>query len=408
MNTWRSFFEKLRRRMHEYSLLAFLRDLQELALRCGLYNLSLLLDWWCLVLVKWGEMPAVASAPVGQTASTERHGAVAFSPTEDSLAYAVGRRVRLLSLLNRSFLYYEGHRDLVTSIAWSPDGRYLASASLDGTVQVWEAASARPCFPSLQHQCPVRVVAWSPDGARLASAGADGSLRIWNASEGDQPRVASVGYEGALTTLAWSPDGSCLLSGGADGMVCLWDPENVSAIDRWSAHERLVSAVAWCPDPDRLLFATAGHDGIVKVWSAEWRSCLFVYMGHTRAAGSPGPTGVVAVAWTLNGRRIISADLGETVQEWTPVLDERQALVTISVPVASLAFRRAETRVDGLDVRTLQEGLDEIVTEIAVVGDGWVYVGPSPADPRAMFGDISGGRLQPLYAADGRRAERGN
>jgi WD40 repeat protein len=408
MNKWRRFLEKFHRRMIEQGLLAFFLALRELALLCGLLYLYLLLDWLCRALEEWIDPQPGASAPAGSPAPSDHIGAVAFSPAVAYLAHAAGPQVRVLSLLTLSASTYEGHRDLVTSLSWSPDGTRLASGSLDGTVQVREFATGRLLFSYTRHRAPVRAVAWSPDGARLASAGADGSLHIWNASHGGVSVEAALGALGELTSLAWSPDGSCLLSGGVDGIVCLWDPETGNAMDRYSAHERAVSVVAWCPDADRLLFASAGSDGYVKVWSAERRDCLFVYLGHTRPAGSPGPTGVVACAWTFDGRRIISADLCETVQEWTPPLDDGQALVVISVPVAAFTHSRSAASVHCLDVGTLRQGQDEILTQLAVAGDGWMFIGPSPADPLSMFEDTSGGRLQPLFAMDVRHIERGS
>lgn len=405
--TWRGFFGKLHRRIIEYGLLAFLLALRDLAQFCGLLHLSLLADWLCHALEEWMAPHPAVSGPANPPDSTEGIWAVAFSPAASYLALGAGRQVRILNLLTLSTSTYAGHRDLVTSLTWSPDGRLIASASLDGTVQVWEVASGGLLLTYTRHQCAVLAVAWSPDGTRLASAGADGSLHIWNGSDGGGSVVASMGPLGAVTTLSWSPDGTCLLSGGMDGLVILWDPEMGTALDRYEAHASEVSTVSWCPDAERFLFATAGLDGYVRVWSAERQTCLFVYLGHTRAAGSPTPAGVAACAWTPDGRRIISADLCRTVQEWTPPLDDGQALVVITVPIAAFTLTRNAAPVNALDVRALCWTGDEVVTQMAVAGDDWMYIAPSPADPRAMFEDTCGGRLQPLYTMDVRSRDGG-
>lgn len=236
----RRFIGKLYRRMIEYGLLAVCLALRDLALLCGLHYLSLLLDRVCCVLEEWRRRAAGAG---DADDPSERIGVVAFAPAVAFLAYATGRQVRVLNLLTLSDSTYTGHRDLVTSLSWSPDGARLASASSDGTVQIWEFERGRLRFAYARQQCSVRAVAWSPDGTRLASSGADGSLHIWNASDGGGSVVASLGALGAVTTLSWSPDGTCLLSGGVDGMVYLWDPETGAALDRYSAHERTVSTV---------------------------------------------------------------------------------------------------------------------------------------------------------------------
>src|SRR5205823_3240585 len=136
MNTWRSFFEKLHRRMIEYGLMACLQALRELAQLCGQLYLYLLLDWLCRVLEEWIAKPPDEIPTASQPASPGHIGTVAFSPEVAYLAHGAGRQVRVLSLRTLSATTYEGHRDLVTSLSWSPDGERLASGSLDGTVQI--------------------------------------------------------------------------------------------------------------------------------------------------------------------------------------------------------------------------------------------------------------------------------
>ncbi len=408
MKAWRGFFGKLHRRVLEYGLLALFLALRDLALLCGLLYLWLLADWLCHALEEWMAPHPLAAGSACLTPLPALIRAVAFSPAEAYLAFGEGRQVRVLNLRTLSTSTYAEHRDLVSSLAWSPDGTRLASASADGTVQVWSVAPGGLLFTYTRHRCAVRVVAWSPDGTRLATAGVDGSLHIWDVPGGGGSVVAKLPQLGAVTTLSWSPDGSCLLSGGRDGRVILWDPETGAALDRYAAHAREVSTVSWCPDAGRLLFATAGYDGYVKVWSAERQACLFAYLGHTRAGGLPGSAGVVACAWTPDGRRIISADLAETVQEWTPPLAAGQALVVITVPIAAFTLTRNAAEVSALDVRALCWTGDEVVTQMAVAGGDWMYLAPSPADPRAMLEDPCGGRLQPLYTTDVRSRDGGS
>src|SRR6266487_2139886 len=110
---------------------------------------------------------------------------------------------------------YYGHRNAISAIAWSPDGKYLASASFDKTVQVWEAATGKQLLTYRGHADTVTAVAWSPDGSLLASASYDKTVQVWKSLTG-QPVLTYHGHSNWVTAVVWSPDGKVLASAGLD------------------------------------------------------------------------------------------------------------------------------------------------------------------------------------------------
>ncbi len=171
---------------------------------------------------------------------------------------------------NMLFACY-GHSSRVTSLAWSPNGKWLASASYDKTVQVWDATNGKQLLTYKEHKGHVNALVWSPDSKYLASASDDGTAQVWNALSGT-PLVIYSGHNGPVNALSWSPVLSAygnslpshIASAGTDKTVHVWDSAQGTDQYVFRSHTDAVYAVVWSPDGRRI--ASAGEDHFVFVW----------------------------------------------------------------------------------------------------------------------------------------------
>jgi WD40 repeat protein len=203
---------------------------------------------------------------------------------------------------------YRGHSGGLESVAWSPDGKRIASGSGDGTVQVWDAVDGGNGFTYKGHSGWVRSVAWSPDGKRIASGSGDGTVQVWDAVDGGNG-FTYKGHFGVLESVAWSPDGKRIASGSGDKTVQVWDAVDGGNSFTYEGHSSWVNAVAWSPDGKRI--ASGSSDRTVQVWDAVDGGNGFTYKGHS--------DWVLAVAWSPDGKRIASGSSDRMVQIWDAV-----------------------------------------------------------------------------------------
>jgi WD40 repeat protein len=160
---------------------------------------------------------------------------VAFSPDGKHLATAgEDRTVRLWDVTTgETIRTIKGHTNWVLGVAFSPDGRHLASASKDNFVKVWDAASGQEILTFQGHTGWVMGVAFNPDGRRLASAG-DATVRLWDTDTGQN--ILTLKHTGPAFNVAFSPDGRRLASATQDSTVKVWDATEVTP-ERRIEHE---------------------------------------------------------------------------------------------------------------------------------------------------------------------------
>jgi WD40 repeat protein len=183
------------------------------------------------------------------------------------------QEVNVLSLQETTITTYRGHTAPVNAVSWSPGDRHemtyyrsqIASASDDGTVQIWDAMHGRKVSTYRGHSCGVSAFAWSPDGQWLASAGMDGTVQVWVT---DSMRKVSTytRHSDKVTALAWSPDGARIASASFDRTVQIWDATTGENAVTYPGHSSWVYAVAWAQSGQHI--ASASSDKTVQVWPA--------------------------------------------------------------------------------------------------------------------------------------------
>jgi len=208
------------------------------------------------------------------------------------------------SPVKSTILTYSEHTREVRSIAWSPNGHYIASGGDDRTVQVWEADSGKQILTHRGHSDWVLGIAWSPDGRYIASGGIDQTVQVWGANSGKK-LFTYIGHPGEVRSIAWSPDSQNIASGGDDRTVQVWDASTGRKLITCASKDKVLD-VAWSPNGKLIAFAS--NDGTVSVCEAATGIEIFVYQGHSNR--------VNAVIWSPNSERIASASNDTTVQLW--------------------------------------------------------------------------------------------
>ncbi len=203
-----------------------------------------------------------------------------------------------------------GYFTQIKVLAWSPDGQYLAATGNKGkgefsSYYVWNVSDGSVFSGYEAGSTPLNGLAWSPDGKYIALACADGTVLVVNAQRGITSAIP-IQQSQSMTAIAWSPDGHYLAVGSSDGTVHVLDGASLKPVYTYT-DTQAITALAWSPDSKRIASADAGNK--VVAWDATTGGNLFSYTGNK--------AGVNALAWSPDGQYLAAGDANATALVWS-------------------------------------------------------------------------------------------
>jgi WD40 repeat protein len=189
-----------------------------------------------------------------------------------------------------------GHTADINSVALSPDGRFVVTASADGTARVWDAATGASRGELRGHTGSVNSAAFSPDGKLIVTAGSDATVRLWDAGGLAFVRMIGGTFPKPVSSAEYSPDGRWIVvASGEAAWVC--DPNRGELVRKLEGHTGAVNSASF--SPDSRLIVTASADNTARVWNAQTGESIATLLDHK------GP--VLNAMFSWDGRSVFTA-----------------------------------------------------------------------------------------------------
>lgn len=247
-------------------------------------------------------LPEGARGPVGRGSINS----IQFSPNGKLLAVASTTSIWIYDVDNSKVLFrLVGHVQTVSSLAFSPNSKTLASGSWDRTVRLWDTKTGAHLRTLTGHTGRVHTVAFSPNGRTLASSGADKIVRLWDPRKGTHKQDL-VGHTAEVYSVAFSPDDKTLASGGWDATIRLWDPSKGTLKQTLRRRTDRFSSVAFSPD-GQVLVSVSGRD--IRLWDPSKGM-------HKKDLTERHTDSISSISISPNGQALASGSRDTTIRLW--------------------------------------------------------------------------------------------
>lgn len=256
------------------------------------------------------EVCGTLEAIIGGHTATVR--GIAISPDGKLLATAsIDKTVRIWGLATRNALRILEPNKMVEAVAFSPDGNLLVCAVINkpfvwSSLKLWDPVTGKELQTEYDMDSPnsIRSIAFSPDGKLLASSSTN-MVRLWDPAKGFLLRT--LPHASDPRTIAFSPDGKLLASTWGDGVVKVWDPHTGHEMGKFVAHNGLTSAIVFSPDGQ--LLVSASFDSTIKIWDPA--------TGITKQKTLAGHVdGITSTALSPGGKLLATSSFNRAVKIW--------------------------------------------------------------------------------------------
>jgi WD40 repeat protein len=221
---------------------------------------------------------------------------------------------------------FSKHSESVLTIAWSPDGKTIATGSDDKSVLIWDAEKGEVKATLKGFIRGVNGLCWTPDGENLLAAG-DKTIQVWDK---DGRKLRNIGGSNTdVRSISFSGDGKTLSAGSYDRRILVWEFASGKILRTLEGHEKSVLAVS--VSPDGKLLASGSLDETVRLWDLSTGKCLKIWRGH---GGN-----IFSVAFSPDNRYVLSASKDNSMRLWDVSIDQSvRSYIAHSLPVTTAKF----------------------------------------------------------------------